>query len=107
MKNRPILIILALLAFTLSGCAVNSPVAGAFFTNVKSPQGDKVKLTAKSFSKQGKSQCASYVMVVATGDCSVEEAMKNGSITEVHHVDQQSFSVWFFYQRYETHVYGE
>lgn len=106
MKINPLVLALLALTLVLSGCA-NSPVAGAFYTNVKSPQGDKVKLTAKSFSKQGISQCASYVMIVATGDCSVEGAMKAGGITEVHHVDQQSFTIWFFYQRYETHVYGE
>ncbi|MBT4268835.1 MAG: TRL-like protein family [Deltaproteobacteria bacterium] len=101
------LIILFVLATLLIGCSATSPVPGALYTNVVSPSGDKVATDAASSEKIGEASCMSVLYLVAWGECSINEAMKNGGINKVHHVDQRSFNVYFFYSRYTTMVYGE
>ncbi|WP_457747693.1 TRL-like family protein [Sulfurimonas sp.] len=77
-------------AALLSGCAVR-PTAGALFTNVKQP------VTATSASEGSKvgisDSCTSILGLIATGDCGVESAKKNGGITSVTSVDYKSNNI--------------
>ncbi len=68
------------------------PVAG-FDNNVRS---DKV----------GRAMAKGIIMV-GTGDASIERAAANGRITRIHHVDSQSMNILGVYSQYETVVYGE
>jgi hypothetical protein len=101
------LFLISFAALTLSGCAYNSPVPGAVFTGTTFPSGDKVKLDSETFSKQGVSTCVSFFALVAFGNCSITNAMKDGGITTIHHVDSSSLNVVFFFYLYKTRVYGE
>jgi hypothetical protein len=47
------------------------------------------------------------IIGIATGDASIEAAMKNGGIKKVHHVDTQVKNILGIYAEYITIVYGE
>jgi len=106
---RKIIISLILVLFTaslLTGCAAMavSPVTGMWYTDVKAP------LTATAnpgYSKTGTAKCTSILGLIATGDASIEAAMKNGGITKVHHVDYKSNSILGIYAVYTVIVSGE
>jgi len=72
-------------ALTFSGCAmtVGSPATGFILNNSKGPGG----ATDNKIVKTGTSKCQSILGMVATGDCSISTAAKNGGITKVATVD--------------------
>ncbi len=86
-------------ALLLSGC----------YMNLAHPNGSMaVKLDADSATKQGSSECTGFLWAFATGDCSVDTAMKNGHITKVHHVDGHAFVLLYgLYSTETTVVHGE
>jgi hypothetical protein len=47
------------------------------------------------------------ILVFATGDASISAAMRNGGITQLHHVDHETTSILGVYAKYITIVYGE
>ncbi len=101
--------LLIALAMMASGCAtVRSPVTGFAFTDTKAPEWSlAVATNAQKGDKVGKAMCTSILGLVATGDCSLEAAMKNGGITKVKHVDYASKGILGIYAEYNTVVYGE
>jgi hypothetical protein len=56
--------------------------------------------------KKGTSSCNSVLALFAFGDCSVDEAAKDGGITEIHHVDWDARNFLGIYGTYELTVYG-
>lgn len=86
----------------LSGCLVASPVAGALFTSVKFPGA----LGPGSGTKMGKSEAMSVLGWVGIGDASTTTAAANGGITQIHHIDYESFSVLGIFGTFTTNVYG-
>ena len=108
MKNIFVALLIVGVSLLLAGCAPNSPVQGLPFTASTFPSGDKVKLDADSFEKQGKSSCYSILYILAFGNCGINKAMENGGITKVHHVDNKSMNfLLFLFIKYDTVVYGE
>lgn len=88
----------------LGGCATTMPL-GAWYTNVKLP----VTATANDsgMEKTGTASCRSILSLFATGDCSLEAAMKNGHITKVTHVDWEAHNVLGIVGNYKLTVYGK
>jgi hypothetical protein len=97
---------MAALAVSMAGCIiVTSPVSqGLFVTDVKAPLAVTGNAEAK---KVGRSSCINVMGLGALGDASIEAAMLNGGITKIHHVDNRYFSVFFFFSKYTTEVYGD
>jgi len=96
---------LALVVAAAGCCTPNAaPVGGAIVMDVKGPvaMGD----SAVKSSKVGRSM-AEGVILVSTGDASIEAAMRAAGIQKVHHVDVDVFSILWVYTRVETIVYGE
>lgn len=58
-------------------------------------------------SKKGVSMSTSILGLVATGDCSIATAAKNGGITKVNHVDYEYQNIVGIYQEARVIVYGE
>ncbi len=87
----------------LTGCAMVTPMNGSLYTDLKGPvaMGD-----ASGSSKVGTAK-ATAIIGIATGDASIEAAMRNGGITKVHHVDTQVKNILGIYAEYTTVVYGE
>lgn len=88
--------------FALTGCATTAPI-GSLYTDAKLP------ITATSNSgaaKEGTATCTSVLALVATGDCSVEAAAKNGGITQIQSVDYKVNNILGIYGTYTTIVKG-
>ena len=91
-------------ALSLGGCATSFPIGG-IVTEIQLP----VAVTdyGKTSSKVGEAKCASYLGMVATGDCSLETAKKNGKITKVNHVDWHVDNMLGIIGKYKLVVYGD
>ncbi len=83
---------LVLAAAMATGCVSTSPLM------VTSNNGPAKKM--------GESNCVSIFFINKIGDCSYETAKKNGSITTVHHTDEETTSYYVF-AKHKTKVYGE
>ena len=57
--------------------------------------------------KAGEAECKSYVALIATGDCSVATAAKNGRIQSVSTVEHRALNVLGIYTVYTTRVTGQ
>ncbi len=93
-----------LAAGMLAGCASPYPV-GVLYSELKLPVG-VTSNTGKS-GKVGTAECASVLSLVATGDCSIDAAKKNGGITKVTHIDWDSKNVLGLFGQYKLIVHGE
>ena len=93
-----------LAAAMLSGCASVYPIGG-IYTEMKLP----VAVTGNNGKspKVGTAECVSVLSMIATGDCSIEAAKKNGGITKVNHVDWEAKSVLGLFGNYKLIVHGE
>jgi hypothetical protein len=92
-----------LVAASLSGCTIVSPMNGGIYTELSGPVAVG---SAAGSSKKGEAKATSIVGV-ALGDASIETAMKNGGITKVHHVDTKVRNILGVYAEVTTIVYGE
>jgi len=97
-------LMVGLLALLLSGCATAIP-AGTFYTEVSFPGG--VGSGDVTYSKIGKATSNSYFALVATGDSSIETAVKNGGIQKIKFVDYKTKNILGFIGEYTTYVYGD
>jgi hypothetical protein len=105
MINQARVLALALCCALLAGCAVvaQGPITALVAIDMKGP----VAMGAASGSaKVGRAE-AWGILVYATGDASITAAMKNGGITRVHHVDNETMTILGVYAKYTTIVYGE
>jgi hypothetical protein len=94
----------------LSGCAraVGAPVTGFLVTSTKTPSYRlQAPLDATIVSKTGTASAISILGLIGIGDASITMAAKNGKITKIHHVDQETFSFLGLYASYTVVVYGE
>ena len=93
------------LIVTSLGCAhAAGPLVGVVYTDATGP------ITATGLakgSKKGKACAASILGIIATGDASIVNAAKNGSITKIATVDQQGSNILGFYAQSCTLVTGE
>ncbi len=90
----------------LAGCA--TPYHGAVFTQVNLASGHlQYPIDAAKGDKKGESSCIGVLGLIAVGDASVGEAMIQGGIKKVHHVDYQVTSVLGLFATHTTTVYGE
>jgi hypothetical protein len=92
-------------AVILSGCASSIPMGG-IITDVKMPVaagGDKMPAQLK----RGESMCKSYVGMVATGDASIQAALRDSGIKTIYYVDWEAFNVLGIYGEYKCVVHGE
>lgn len=102
MDRIKLMISILIMSITISSC-------GIVYTNIKTPSPTlAIQTNAEGQDKIGRASCTSYVWIVGIGDCSVTEAMKNGEIKKVHHVDAEVKSILLgIYEKYTTVVYGE
>ena len=99
MKKSAQLIATALLSMGLNGCYIN---LSAPLPNMAVP------LEAETWPKMGTANCTGFLWAFANGDCSMEAALENGSITKVHHVDTEIKIVLFgAYAESTLKVHGE
>jgi len=100
------LVILALVAAGLTGCATGATRngVGLVFTDVKDTV---VATTNTGTSKKGESCATNVLSIASTGDMSVETAKKSAGITKVATVDYSQFSVLGIFAKTCMIVTGE
>ncbi|MEI6823697.1 MAG: TRL-like family protein [Bacteroidota bacterium] len=105
MRKIKFLTFAVVITFMLSSCAtVKSPLIGMIYTDVKSP----VTATSNAnSSKVGTSSATAILGLFASGDASIDAAMKNSGITKIHHVDEHATSFLGIFSTYQVFVYGE
>ncbi|HQL01239.1 MAG TPA: TRL-like family protein [Smithellaceae bacterium] len=91
-------------ALILTGCAMLVPM-GTVYTDVKLPLAATGNGAVSP--KTGEASCVSILGVVATGDCSIEAAKKNGGIAKVNSVDWKVNNILGIYGTYKVVVSGE
>ncbi len=97
-----------LLAFMFVFCGVSQAQAqtgieGILYTDVTKPVSTAEQ--TKYSSKKGESTCYNVLGLVAWGKCGLQDAMKEGNISQVHHTDQY-VNGWIFFKKIKTQVYG-
>ena len=104
--NIRLLLFAAMMLF-FTGCSSTAPLSGMLYSNIKYPAVNQAKMDAQTSEKKGVASCKSVLGMVAWGDCSIKQAMNNGAIQKLHHVDVKSKNIYVFWFQYETQVWGE
>ena len=92
------------LAIFVTGCASQMPVGMLLTDNTLPLQvGDKSVVAEKV----GTATSNSYLGLIATGDCSIATACKNGGISQISHVDWKVKNTLGFFGEYTVTVYGK
>ena len=102
-KITSLLAVLALGCLMLGGCSSYHP-NGSIYTAVKGPIASGAG--SVKYSKEGRAEAKTFLGLVATGDCSIATAAKNGGIKNIKYVDWQMESILGF-GTYTTVVYGD
>ncbi len=98
MKRMMSLFILLFMLAGFSGCA---------YVHVKTPFDTDLDKTTLG-DKVGKASCYSVLWLVTWGDAGTAAAAKNGNISVINHMDEETFAVLFgLYYRWTTIVYGD
>ena len=112
MKRLVVTTALGVLCVTMmTGCgafiALNG--GGALYQDTKTPLAEASYWGpgSSSVTKTGEASFTSILGIVCTGDASLHEAMANGGITKVHHIDQQITNILGIVATYKIIVYGE
>lgn len=90
----------------LSGCLI-APFQPpeAVITHTKAPLSTEGNWSVGM--KQGSASSKSILGIIATGDCSVSAAAKNGNLTKVSYLDYDYLNILGIYQRVTIYAYGE
>jgi len=104
-------LVLALFLMT-SGCTAfygaRGVPRGTILTDVQGPQSTQnfeMSVQAGEL-KKGTSTAEGYLGLVAQGDASIQAAVTDGEISNIHHVDFKTRSILGLYVKHTTVVYG-
>ena len=92
-------------AYTASQSPVQSPVAGSIYTEGQGPKA--ATSTRVQPTKEGRATAKSILGLLGTGDASIQAAMQNGDISEIHRVDYETVNYLGLYAEFTVVVYGE
>ena len=99
------LILGSITALLLSGCAFK-PTQALVYSNTKAPY--MATAADAQANKRGVSEkCTNILGLIATGDCSIETAKKNGGITTVSSVDWEGKNILGIFMTGKTVVTGK
>jgi len=108
MKKISFFVVISLFAnIIFANQSVNA--MGLFYTNIDYP----ITATgasngqAPSSLKSGIGKSMNILGLVETGDAGIREAASNGGIKKIHFIDVNEKSVFFFFRKITTTVYGE
>lgn len=111
MKKALSLVVLLAALVTMSGCGAMVAMGGGglLFADTKAPHLAAAYYgpTATSYSKVGEASFQSILGLIQTGDASIWQAMRNGGITKIHHIDTQMTNILGIIATYKVIVYGE
>jgi hypothetical protein len=112
--RKVLVVVCALFAVAFAGCAgvapntvLGTPMNGWVFSEIEYPH-PRTEVTNQGVgSKRGEAMVKNYLGLIATGDGSIEEAMKNGEINQVYTVDHKLLNILGIYAEWTTVVTGE
>lgn len=110
MKKVLLLGILPIVCLTMmTGCLPGFYTVGTLYTSVKTPASAIAYYgpQATSNAKVAKVTATNILGLIATGDASLEAAMRESGIKKIHHVDQEVTSILGLWSTYTIIVYGE
>lgn len=102
MKKLLAMLALFVIVCSISPANANGYTVGAIYEDTVEPVAVG---TAAGFSKTGVSECKNVFNIVQWGDCSIQQAVKQGRIKDIHHVDVHRDGSFIFKKIY-TNVYG-
>ena len=102
---KKILVLGSLTALLSTGCAFRPTQAFVYSDSVAPAQATNVSASA---TKTGESDlCTNILGLIATGDCSIASAKKNGGISSVATVDWKGTNILGFYSTGRTVITGK
>ncbi len=87
----------------ISGCATSIPIS-LIYTKVTLPVSGSGEMKC---GKVGEAACKTYFTLFAAGDASVQEAARNGNITNIKFINYRASNFFGIYGSYTTIVYGD
>ena len=96
--------VMILAGFVFAGCASYQPL-GVVYTAVDA--GVAAGNGPVGYSKVGKAEAQSVLGLVATGDASIQTAVKNGNIKTIKYVDYHVENILGVIGKYTVIVYGD
>ena len=110
MKQILISLVAAAMLLGANSCALIPTIAGVgLYSKIEQPAVQLAVSTdpGAKWDKQGKSKCDNILGLVVMGNCGVDEAIRDGSISKVHHIDFEIVNILGLYSSITTIVYGE
>ncbi|MFW6189444.1 MAG: TRL domain-containing protein [Planctomycetota bacterium] len=105
MLRRTAVLVLALVVMVAAGCVY--PRYGAVVAPIMDTQSPLAMVDNNvGQSKVGEAEAVGIILV-GMGEATISEAMKNGNISRIHHVDTEELSVLGIYAKQIVRVYGE
>lgn len=82
---------------------------GLFYTNATYPmEATGVKLTRDNYClRKGQASATNILSIAEFGNAGVSAAARNGNIRQVYFIDMHEKSIFIFYRKITTTVYGE
>jgi hypothetical protein len=109
MKRVMLLMLAAVICVGAAGCYVTpvQPPRGWIVSNIRAPLSADNQEVRVAGQKMGTATVETYLGIIATGDCSIEEAAKDVKISKISYVDYEYFNVLGVYQRFTVIVHGD
>ena len=108
MKKRAAYFVIIMIGTMFLVSCAGMPPYGWLYNDTYAPENrQQAPLNSDTHAKVGTGMIQCYLGLIATGDASVETAMKNGKITKIHHVDYKAKNILSLYTEYTIYVYGE
>lgn len=100
----------------ISMLVISASATAAFADGLFTPHGNIFAETTTPFStyfdsnvkplKSGEATCKNYFFIVAKGNCSIQNAMRDGNITKIQSIDRKNKNI-MLYQKSTIVVHGE
>jgi uncharacterized protein YcfL len=102
---KKILILTSITALLFAGCAFR-PTQALVYTDSVAPS-HATNVSADAIKVGESDKCTNILGIIATGDCSIASAKKNGNISTVSTVDWKGTNILGFYSTGRTIVTGK
>ena len=103
MKKLVVLLVAAVLAVIITGCASDRPIGAIYTQSAYDIQAGPTDLEGL---KVGEATATCYFGIIGVGDCSIKAAAEQGKITKISYIDRKLENILGF-SKMTTRVYGK
>ncbi len=105
---KKILVLFLLVFSVLIFQNLKTNAMGLFYTNANYPvTATGVRTEDLSKLKKGEADTINVLWIVEVGDAGVDKAAKNGNIKEISYIDVREQTIFIFFKKITTTVYGK